>query len=177
MKVSNKQSGAALFVSLILLLVLTILGLASMNDSVMQGKMAGAVQDSNIALQGVEATLREAESFIETGVASTAAFDDTGGLYAMNSTTVPDPFSTSDWANGAKVKSATKVSGLSEAPKYFIQHVGKVAAPDEKTKLNIETYSHESGAGEIVGFKIIARSTGASGVSQRIVESYYGKRF
>ncbi|MBO6812532.1 MAG: PilX protein [Marinobacter sp.] len=51
------QSGAALIVSLIVLLVLTLIGVAGMNSSVMQERMAVNSQNSNRAFQAAESTV------------------------------------------------------------------------------------------------------------------------
>ncbi|SNC76534.1 type IV pilus assembly protein PilX [Marinobacter sp. es.048] len=52
-----RQRGAALIVSLIVLLVLTLIGVAGMNTSVMQERMAVNSQNSNRAFQAAESTL------------------------------------------------------------------------------------------------------------------------
>jgi type IV pilus assembly protein PilX len=57
----RQQEGAALFVGLMFLLLLTILGLSSSNVAIMQERMAGNVSDSNVAFQQAERTLREVE--------------------------------------------------------------------------------------------------------------------
>lgn len=57
----GRQSGAALLVALIILLVLTLLGLTSSQVGVLQERMAGNVQDSNLAFQRAEETLRDIE--------------------------------------------------------------------------------------------------------------------
>lgn len=55
------QQGVALFVGLLLLLMLTLLGLSASNASIMQERMAGNMQDSNLAFQRAEAALRDIE--------------------------------------------------------------------------------------------------------------------
>lgn len=52
-----QQRGAALIVSLIVLLVLTLIGVAGMNTSVMQERMAVNSQNSNRAFQAAESTV------------------------------------------------------------------------------------------------------------------------
>lgn len=52
-----KQKGAALIISLIVLLVLTLIGVAGMNTSVMQERMAVNSQNSNRAFQAAESTV------------------------------------------------------------------------------------------------------------------------
>lgn len=170
----NKQSGAALFIVLILLLVVTIIGVSSMNDTLMQGKMAGAMQDSNIALQGVETALRDAETYIRS-LSTTGGFGPAGnGLYDEGN--APDHAAAATWTGTNSIE-AGAVAGLADNPRYFIELAGEVTSDDTETKINVDTYSHETGGGTILAFRIVARSTGASGSAQRVVESYYGREF
>lgn len=53
-RLPGNQSGAVLVVSLIVLLVLTLLGVAGMNSSMMQERMAANAQHSNRAFQAAE---------------------------------------------------------------------------------------------------------------------------
>jgi len=52
--VGQKQAGAVLVVSLVVLLVLTLLGVAGMNSAMMQERMAANAQNSNKAFQAAE---------------------------------------------------------------------------------------------------------------------------
>jgi type IV pilus assembly protein PilX len=169
-----KQQGSALFVSLVFLLVLTFLGMASMNDTIMQTKMSGAIQDSNVAFQTVEVAVREAETFVEN-LPNTSAFDNTKHMFTAGS--VPsEVFGSAVWASVKSFETGSTLSGVN-APRYFIELLGEINDGDSATSLVVDTYSHESGTGTILGFRIVARSTGATGTSRRLVESYYGKRF
>lgn len=64
-----KQQGAALIVALIMLLILTILGVAVMESSVVEERMAGNFMDRNRAFQGAELALRDAEQWLSTRTA------------------------------------------------------------------------------------------------------------
>jgi type IV pilus assembly protein PilX len=68
----SSQRGAALVVSLILLLVLTILGVTAMNSSILQGFMASSYQQQTQTLAGAENVLLEGEwdveDLVQTGV-------------------------------------------------------------------------------------------------------------
>ncbi len=59
-----KQQGSVLIISLVLLLVLTILGISSMDNTIMEEKMAGNLYQSNVAFQNAEMALRFAEADI-----------------------------------------------------------------------------------------------------------------
>lgn len=55
------QSGMALVVGLIILLVMTLIGVAGMRNTTLTERMAGNLHDRNLAFQANEAILREAE--------------------------------------------------------------------------------------------------------------------
>jgi type IV pilus assembly protein PilX len=169
----HKQEGVALFVSLIFLLILTVLGVTSMNDTIMQGKMASAIQDGNVALQGAETAVRLAEQDIES-FASVGDFNNSAHLYTEGSG--PDPFLAATWV-GDSSEPTVAVTGQASAPRYFIELAGEVTTDDSELALNIDTYSHESGGGTILAFRIIARGTGGTSKAQRIIETFYAKRF
>lgn len=61
----QRQSGAILVVSLLLLLVMTVLALSASNSTRLQERMAGNARDLDLAFQGAEAGLRDAERAIE----------------------------------------------------------------------------------------------------------------
>ena len=54
----HQQSGAALIVGMIMLLVLTIMGLSTMQGVTMQERMSGNMRDSTMAIQSAEVGLR-----------------------------------------------------------------------------------------------------------------------
>lgn len=56
-----QQRGVALIVALILLLVITLVGLAAVGSTIMQNKMAANQYDREIAFQAAESALRVAE--------------------------------------------------------------------------------------------------------------------
>lgn len=56
----SRQSGAALVVGLVVLVLLTLLGIAAMRTSALEERMAGNLRESNIAFQSAEGALREA---------------------------------------------------------------------------------------------------------------------
>ncbi|WP_247254683.1 pilus assembly PilX family protein [Pseudomonas moorei] len=62
--ISYRQRGMALLVSLIFLLLLTLIGVSSMQNATLQEKMAGSVSLRNQSFQGAEAALRVGESAI-----------------------------------------------------------------------------------------------------------------
>ena len=62
-----RQRGVALLVVLILLLVMTLLGLASLRGSLMEERMSAGLYDRSLGFQATEAALREAEALVAGG--------------------------------------------------------------------------------------------------------------
>lgn len=63
------QRGATLIVTLILLLVLIVIGLAGMATTILQERMAGNMQDTTQVFEAAEAALRLCEDELENGTA------------------------------------------------------------------------------------------------------------
>lgn len=62
----QRQQGAVLVISLIMLLLMSVLAISSMSNTVVQERMAGNIVDKQRAFQAAEAALRDAERFIDT---------------------------------------------------------------------------------------------------------------
>lgn len=64
MQPPRRQGGAILITALLLLMVLTILGASSIQNTVLQERMVGNVNNRNLAFQASEAALREGEAWL-----------------------------------------------------------------------------------------------------------------
>jgi type IV pilus assembly protein PilX len=62
----SRQRGATLLVAMVMLIVMTLLGLASIRGTAMQERMGANLYDRSIAFQAVESALREAEASISS---------------------------------------------------------------------------------------------------------------
>lgn len=62
---SRSQNGMVLLVSLVFLLLLSLIGVASMVSAAQQEKLSGSVQHANHSLQAAEAALRRGESWLQ----------------------------------------------------------------------------------------------------------------
>jgi type IV pilus assembly protein PilX len=167
-----RQRGAALILSLLMLLILTLLAVSSMQGTIMQERMVSGAREGMMSLEVAESGLRDAEAAIDN-INVLSVFDGSGELYGRNDN-APNS-ATHDWENGSGVKTGTAVSGVT--PKYFIQHVGEAYKPEKLTDIVVEGYSHETGAANAQAFRIVAWSPGASGKSRRVIESYYARQF
>jgi type IV pilus assembly protein PilX len=88
-----QQRGAALFMVLMLLLVMTVLVLASMRGTVMQERMTANHYDRSLAFQAAEAALREGERWLLANPPKPAA----GACDGTGNCGTPDPAATAVW--------------------------------------------------------------------------------
>lgn len=170
----SRQAGAVLIVSLVVLLIVTMIGVSSMRGSVLEEKMAGNVRDRNVAFQGAESTMREAEDFIE-GVVSLGNFTGTGGLYGV-SDPAPAYWDMTTWTSAGNHVVAGNKYGAYEAPKYYIKHFTTVVGTEGA--MNMSGYGDNKGTGDVSIFTITGRATGSSADSAEVIlRSQYGRIF
>ncbi|MFC4260131.1 PilX N-terminal domain-containing pilus assembly protein [Marinobacter lacisalsi] len=106
------QQGSALIVSLIMLLLISLIGISSMQGTVLQERMASNLQDRNIAFQASERALKVGENWLAANA-----------LDALTNVRIADPF---NW-NGGGANSVGLNTGdgqLNAEPAY---HTGWVA--------------------------------------------------
>ena len=178
----KKQSGAILVISLIILFSLTLFVLSGSQSVLVQEKMTAAVRNMHVSLEIAESGITEAETYIET-LAETDISDDftsdgTGdpsGLYSK--TNCPsDLFADSNWTNANTMQATKDVSGEKEKyALYFIVDMGEITFED--SSLSISSYGDTSENSPVEIFKIVSRSLGSNGNSERVIVSYYAKTF
>lgn len=172
----STQKGVALFVSLMMLLLITLIGVAGVRMVSLEEKMAGNSYDRNLAFQAAEAALREAEKYAEDNKPSPTYTDadNTCPTSAINNCTsglcpTPDKDCASRWESGVTFTGwANATASLSTlagtAPQYFIEYLGSTfnctdgGASDPK---NCKRY------------RITARSNPGTGRAVVILQSVY----
>lgn len=129
--VPHAQQGVVLVVALILLLILTLLGLASVQSTSLQEKMAGNQRSQQLAFEAAEAALRQGEISL-AGLATLPPFDgSTLGYYAVstdssgNNLAAGADWSTWDWSKAISY-SGSLTNGSSAS--YYIEQYAYVAA-------------------------------------------------
>ena len=162
----RRQRGAALIVSLILLLVMTVVGVSAMRSSVMEVRMAGSVQQQEDALRDAERTLAMAEDQIDTWVSDGSFTAEGGGFFRTGSPDVRTP----DWSGIETASGATAGdSARSARNRFVVLYAGARTVPGE----SLSQGRGERLAGrEIYLFRPVARSS-QSDRAVRLVESLY----
>lgn len=176
----RRERGAILITALLLLMVLTILGTSSIQNTVLQERMAGNLNNRNLAFQASEAALREAEDWLAD--LAQLPLEKHGGLGAEDvwSLDAPDPGDGTrfwwkapeadvDWwqNDGNTREAATFCADLDEClvienPRYLIEHrffrrdslVGGFAAPTGKDYHRITT----RGVGRSANARVVLQS-------------------
>lgn len=139
---ARRQRGASLFVALVMMIAITLIGLASATISTTEERMARNARDTNIALQAAEAALRDAEQDVTTSRALSGAtmFSDTcdqiggKGLCMPASTGTEqrwESYLTDDTRSIAygevtgatALPPATEPGGVADPPRYLIEAV------------------------------------------------------
>lgn len=122
----SRQAGITLVISLILLLVMTILGVAAIRIVNTEERMAANTYDRSLAFQAAESTLKSVEDLIEIQKPQP-----TSGCALVNnlmSCAAPLPSSTPRWSDTSFTswQDATTVGAgsLAITPKYFVEYLG-----------------------------------------------------
>ena len=162
----SRQRGAALITALSILLVLTILGVATISTTVLQERMSGNALDYDVAFEAAESGLRTAELYIE-GISNLNDFSTTGGTggkYSVGTT-------------GQAWKTETNWATPSASSSDFIIQVIDTEVDSEPVEA-LEPVGHPGSAavtGRIKVFQITVRGYGLNTNSRVMLQGYYGK--
>lgn len=170
----HRQRGAVLVISLVILLVITTLAVGSMQNTMLEEKMAGNISDRNLAFQSTESAIREAEMYVEN-IVSLGEFTGAGGLHGRTDAE-PSLYDQTVWTTAGMHVVAQTDFGSYESPRYFIKHSTTVTGSEGS--LNMSGYGDNKGTGEVTIFRITARGTGASADSAEVIlRTQYGRIF
>jgi type IV pilus assembly protein PilX len=182
----NRQQGAVLVISLIMLLVMTLIGITGMQTTVLEEKMAGNMRDQNLAFQAAESALRNGEMDTGANYSLTSSFLSTcaNGLCLPSATAVPvwaDPTTTNpvNWSSSTNTiayasqtvgVAVTNIGGIAAQPEYIVELLpeppkapGQSLAKGKGSAIPIET------------FRITARGVGGTTTASAMVQSIYKK--
>ncbi len=166
---SYQQQGSALIVSLLILLVMTMLGVASMSTASMEEKMAANDRNQKIALRNSELALAAAEFEVKEKSWATIQTDidgNTAGYYSIIDAH-PNYFDNASW-----VKNTTcieqSITGINSC--YTLEHIHDQQALD----INASAGQSQSNMGYKI-VRITAYATDNSGLSSARTQSYIQK--
>jgi type IV pilus assembly protein PilX len=174
----KNQRGVALFISLVLLLVLTIIGVSAVQTTSLEQRMARNTHDSVLAFEAAEVALRTGETFLRNNVNSTALFPVGGnnGLWKASDYGQTEHWEQANiWTGNNSVQLPNNtVNGVSEQPRYIIEWVASVQRTDNPY---LQTGSYSALFDRIEIFRITARGVGGSPNARVLLQSTYGLIF
>ena len=154
----SRQRGIALIVTLILLLTMTLVGLAGMRSNTQQERMAGNFRDRNLAFQASESGLMAGEDAVRA--ATTFTID---GPWLAEGTdldvALPSGNHWEPWQN------AQLTVLVAQDPEYVIEPAG-VATLDPEKQYTVADVEFEN-------FRVTARGYGGTPQAQVIVQSLF----
>lgn len=170
----KKQEGAVLAFCLIFLGALTVIAVGNMEGTIMEERMAGNMQDYNLAFQAAEASLDAAETWLagQTFEPETAA---DGSETVWTGAGLDPDTDTDDWWDertqvwwDANADSATDImAGVAQDPQYIIE---EFFSSSQGQARNIGT----SGGVNVRTFhRVTSRGVGGSNNSQVMLQTTY----
>lgn len=173
----SKQTGVALFISLVLLLVMTIIGVSAVQTTSLEERMARNARDRVLAFQAAESAIRDAETFLD-GITNRSGFDDTGTDGLWNAADLGDPERWSDdsvWEDARTRSAATALAGLSAQPRYMVEYVATLVREENAYQQDSGPYGNSGGADTIDIFRVTALGQGGSETATVMLQSTYGR--
>lgn len=186
---STKQHGATLVIALIILLVMSMIGIANMQSSTMQERMAANTRQKTLAKYAAESALREAENWLTANVvkiSDLSQFIDTSNnaLYsAIRITQSGAPKNISFDVTDAEAwnvvpgpaNTVVKTDLVTQQPKYVIEYVGRSQDKSGRhvNQLNWEVAGQIRSNNEPYLFRITAIGWGKDINIYTVLESSY----
>ncbi|SET73524.1 type IV pilus assembly protein PilX [Marinobacter segnicrescens] len=146
----STEAGSALIVSLVMLLLISLIGISSMQGTVLQERMASNLQDRNISFQASERALKVGENWLVDNP-----------LSALLNDSLENPAS---WAGGGNdtVTLNTGDDQLASQPEYHVGWLGDYCPPSPEGAL--PCYDR---------FAVTSRAVGGTSTSVVILQSTF----
>lgn len=190
------QRGSTLIISLILLLLFTIMGLASVSNISFNQKMSSNYRDADLTFHAAEAVLKEGEDYIEELSAAINGdhFDPScsdencftnnclagrcfAGVHSAGNQCFDDeppaPYAELDatWDEASRAReSELNFPGLLERPKYIVEFLCYVSR--DPNVVPVEDFAYPPGDWSYF-FRVTSYAQGANGTSRVMLQSTY----
>lgn len=177
----KKQSGAVLITTIVLMIIFTLLGVATMRANLTDITIQGSFKNRSNALQCAEAALRAGEIWL--GQLGAPAYEVTSNpsqisnqVWEVNNAAIQNPEqklksfwldNAVTWSYGGALMNPDATIGCSEDPRYFIEALGAIASDSEG--LGFDTAAR----GRAAMYRITAFSTGIDDNATVVLQSTY----
>lgn len=169
----RRESGAALIVALLIMLMMTVIGLTAMSTSTLEEKMAGNMRDQQLAFQAAETALLDGEGWLEPLIYEPDTCTSAPCTTVWEVETLSDLSSqTISWweSNGVEygVAGSQDIPDVAQDPHYVIEYQSFV--PDS---LRV---GHGAPTGKVY-YRTTTQAVGGTTTAEAVIEGSYLKRF
>ncbi len=179
-KSPSQQRGVVLIVGLIMLLLLTVIGLAAIRGSGIQEQMAGNMRDHNLAFQAAEAALRGGEEVLN-GVSLPSFSGTVTGYYTdLNQPSPyhprPTTWTAANWNAWSVQLAANTISQIAdnEQPRYVIE---RLSVPASSTNQGgCIDFECKAKTPDPIYYRITSRGIGGTTDSEVILQSTFADK-
>lgn len=192
-KSMQKQNGAALFVGLVILAIITLMGYTSMKGTILQEKMAAGLHNQSLAHSGANTAVRAGEEFIYRLITQTNGVNVEGtpggqfnNLYSLLADPLNPPdsplnpiseeFKKSNWDSSYGTEHAfnfnavTANAALNTNPQYIIEEIYSIPLEG----FNSQEFGMGGSDTSIQkGFYITGKSDSGDGKTMSLVQSVF----
>lgn len=164
----SRQHGVVLVVSLLLLLILTVIGLAATQSSWLQLKMAGNSADRGLAFQAAEAALVNCQKILDQSVLPPFTSNGNNGYYLITGNETKPRWEATTWGNSDSHQyDGPVIEKVAAQPRCIIEQLpagtsagGGLSSDNPHFKLN---------------YRVTARALGASPKTVVMLQATYAK--
>jgi type IV pilus assembly protein PilX len=178
----RSQSGVVLVMTLVILLVVTLLGVSSIQLTGLQERMSRNATDAAFAFGSADAALRAAEIAIDAENSLDSYTNDVSTVdnkYSIGAVNTAPIWSNAAWwdvaANGIGVATYDTTAGADRVPKYLVEFV-RTSTPDLDVT-NIGNVGSTITAEDTHYFRVTARGIGRTAGAKIYMQTTYGKQF
>ncbi|MFI4967756.1 MAG: PilX N-terminal domain-containing pilus assembly protein [Gammaproteobacteria bacterium] len=169
----RRQNGVVLVISLLMLLVLTLIGLAATRSTALEERMTANQNDTEVAFQAAEAALRDGEGQLSAAALPNFTANASGGYDQTTMVSPQGDWRQTNWSSTAQIK---KYAGgiipipiTGKEPSYFI------VLTNAKTQVSAGGISPDSQLQTKLVYYIYAHGWGISGDTEVVLQSAYGQ--
>ncbi|MFT7243118.1 MAG: type IV pilus assembly protein PilX [Candidatus Azotimanducaceae bacterium] len=183
---NHQQKGVVLVMTLAILLIVTILGVSSVQMTSVMGRIVRNTADSDVAFRAAEAALIAAEEIVEGETALGGYQANANGKYE-SLTVAEEAAADANGDTGARWERDVVWDGVNSIPvaytdaeagsepRYIVEYVKTVLSDEDR--LNLDNVGGGAGADRTIIFRITAAGQGKTEGTQVVLQSSYGKKF
>ena len=178
----SRQTGAVLITSIVLLIIFTMLGVATMRTNITDITVQDGIKNRNNAFQCAEAALRAGETWLGDLSGPAYAVDanpsqSNSEVWEFNLTAIRNPSlqldslwadDTKTWSYGTDLMNADANIGCKTDPRYFIESMGAMSSASS------DSLDYESMAkGKSAMYRVTSYSTGMDDNATVVLQTTY----